>query len=195
MALVMALVLNLTRKSRFGSRVSAVVVSPVVIVARFVWMYPATYLPRLAHSPTQAQGSVATLPMPVRAPNAYYAAEVQSVLSGRAHRHTGLFPGRAEAAVGGFRQNSGPVATGWMDGSIGGTTTFGGQADALSRQCYLWTGAHRLIDKRNAGQRQLEQLGGHRFIGNDPGALPATLIHRPAAHDARQTARPESVQN
>ncbi|HWX14783.1 MAG TPA: hypothetical protein VNY06_08075, partial [Methylocella sp.] len=45
--------------------------------------------------------------------------------AGRAHRHTGLFPGRAEAAVGGFRQNSGQVATGWMDGSlVRRTTTF-----------------------------------------------------------------------
>ena len=52
--------------------------------------------------------------------------------SGRAHRHTGLFPGRAEGAVVGFCQNPGPVATDWIDGSIGGTITFGSRDDAPS---------------------------------------------------------------
>jgi NhaP-type Na+/H+ or K+/H+ antiporter len=42
---------NLTRKSRFGSRISAAAVSAVVIVTRFVWMYPATYLPRWLFPP------------------------------------------------------------------------------------------------------------------------------------------------
>jgi hypothetical protein len=42
---------NLTRKSRFGSRISAAVVTAVVIVTRCVWMYPATYLPRWLFPP------------------------------------------------------------------------------------------------------------------------------------------------
>src|ERR1700730_9455540 len=42
---------DLTRKSRFVSRISAAVVTAVVIVTRCVWMYPATYLPRWLFPP------------------------------------------------------------------------------------------------------------------------------------------------
>ena len=46
---------------------SAAIVSAVVIVARFVWMYPAIYMPRWLSASVPAQGSVAAMAVAVRA--------------------------------------------------------------------------------------------------------------------------------
>ena len=58
-----ALIAGIGNYSMSELAISAAIVSAVVIVARFVWMYPATYLPRWLIPAVAAQGSVAALAM------------------------------------------------------------------------------------------------------------------------------------
>ena len=90
-------------------------------------------LPRLLSSHPESQG-----PDPPASP---IGGRGGAAGSRRAHRHTGLFPGRAEAAVGDFRQNSGPVATGWMDGSIGAHRSGPRQPRGVAQCCASLTPA------------------------------------------------------
>ena len=79
--------------------------------------------------------------------------------SGRAHRYPGLFPRRAEAAVGAFGQNSGPVAPDWIDRSIGGRQL--SRAGIMRRPgIFIGDQAHRLCHMEtsdNRGWRVIER--------------------------------------